>query len=186
MPCSATWESSNATGIAVSGATGWDAAESDAAKQELFIESFKMQEVEVVLSAIDVSECPADSPVRTLTYMDVKPSIRRSKNYDLVSKANFFATLVSHGVHPRPVIQQMNTFGDPEQVYLDSKPLLERYFESTFSKNGTSEDAYNGYGFYQHNVSGTGEGGSGEKAPNADRMGQDESDQVSNSPNLKG
>ena len=179
-------ESSNSTGIAVSGATGWDAAESDAAKEELFIESAKMQEVEVVLSAIDCSECPADSPVRTLTYMDVKPSIRRSKNYDLVSKANFFATLVSHGIHPRPVIQQMNTFGDPEQVYLDSKPYLDRYFEATFSKSGSSEDAYNGYGFYQHHTSGTGEGGSGEKAPNADRNGQDESDQVANSPNLKG
>lgn len=179
-------ESSNATGIAVSGATGWDAAESDAAKEELFIESSKMQEVEVVLSAIDCSECPADSPVRTLSYMDVKPSIRRSKNYDLVSKANFFATLVSHGIHPRPVIQQMNTFGDPEQVYLDSKPYLDRYFEATFSKNGSSEDAYNGHGFYQHHTSGTGEGGSGEKAPNADRTGQDESDQIKNSPNLKG
>lgn len=180
-------ESSNSTGLAVSGATGWDAAEADAVKEELFIEGSKMQEVEVVLSAIEVSKCPAESPVRTLTFMDVKPSIQRRKNYDLVSKANFFATGISHGLHPRPLIQAMDTFGDPEQVYLDSKPYLDKYVESTFAKDNSSSDAaYNGYGFYSHHVSDTGEGGSGEKAPNADRLGQDESDQIKNSPNLKG
>ena len=181
-------ESANATGVAVSSASGWDAAEDDANKGSLYMAAAKMQEVEVALAAIKVSQCPQDSPVRNLFYMDVEPSIKREKNRDLVSKINFFATGISHGLHPRPLIQTMGTFADPEQVYLDSKPYLDKYLEATFAdknKDGSSV-AYNGYGMVQNNSAKTGEGGSGEKAANAERIGQDESDQVTNSPNLKG
>ena len=64
---------------------------------------------------------------------------------------------------------------------------LDKYIKATFEKNEkSSEDAYNGYGWYRNNASRTGDGGAGERNPNADRIGQDESDQVSNSPNIKG
>ena len=81
----------------------------------------------------------------------------------------------------------MNAFADPEQVYIDSKPYLDMYIESTLQKNnGSSGDGYNGYGWYRKGNSDTGDGGSGEDTPNKDRLGQDESDQVENSPNVKG
>ena len=181
-------DSSNSTGIATSAASGWDAAESSASKEQMYMESSKLEEVEVVLSAINASpDIELDNPMLELKYMDVQPSIKRQKNYELVSKMNFFATGISHGLHPKHLLKEMNAFADPEQVYLDSKPYLDMYIESTLQKNnGGSGDGYNGYGWYRKGNSDTGDGGSGEDAPNKDRLGQDESDQVENSPNVKG
>lgn len=181
-------DSSNSTGIATSAASGWDAAESSASKEQMYMESSKLEEVEVVLSAINASpDIEPDNPMLELKYMDVQPSIKRQKNYELVSKMNFFATGISHGLHPKHLLKEMNAFADPEQVYLDSKPYLDMYIESTLQKNnGSSGDGYNGYGWYRKGNSDTGDGGSGEDAPNKDRLGQDESDQVENSPNVKG
>ena len=181
-------DSENSTGIATSAASGWDDAEVSAARQQLIMESCKMREVRVVLQAIKASsDVPVGSRLRKLKTMDVMPSIKRQKNYELVSKMNFFATGISHGLHPKPLIKEMNAFADPEQVYLDSKPYLEKYIKATFEKNEKQSDgAYNGYGWYRNNADRTGDGGTGERTPNADRIGQDESDQVSNSPNIKG
>lgn len=181
-------DSSNSTGIATSAASGWDAAESSASKEQMYMESAKLEEVEVVLSAINASpDIELDNPMLELKYMDVQPSIKRQKNYELVSKMNFFATGISHGLHPKHLLKEMNAFADPEQVYIDSKEYLDMYIESTLQKNnGSSGDGYNGYGWYRKGNSDTGDGGSGEDAPNKDRLGQDESDQVENSPNVKG
>lgn len=181
-------DSSNSTGIATSAASGWDAAESSASKEQMYMESSKLEEVEVVLSAINASpDIEPDNPMLELKYMDVQPSIKRQKNYELVSKMNFFATGISHGLHPKHLLKEMNAFADPEQVYIDSKEYLDMYIESTLQKNnGSSGDGYNGYGWYRKGNSDTGDGGSGEDAPNKDRLGQDESDQTENSPNVKG
>ena len=181
-------DGSNSTGVATSAASGWDAADSSANKEQMFIESAKIEEIEVVLAAVNAStDIDPENPMLDLRYMDVQPSIKRQKNYELVSKMNFFATGISHGIHPKHLLKEMNAFADPAQVYIDSKENLDKYIESTFkTDSGESQDGYNGYGWFGKGNSNTGEGGTGEKAPNAGRLGQDESDQVSNSPNLKG
>ena len=179
-------DSSNSTGIATSAASGWDAAESSANKEQLFMESAKLEEVEVVLEAIKVSpDIESDNPMLELLFMDVQPSIKRQKNYELVSKMNFFATGISHAIHPKHLLIAMNAFSDPQQVYLDSKEYLDKYLESIVNK-GNANTGYNGYGWYRKGNSNTGDGGSDEEAPNSERLGQDESDQVENSPNVKG
>jgi hypothetical protein len=60
------------------------------------------------------------------------------------------------------MIKAINLFEDDEQVIIDSMPYIKRYLESAFANKTT------------------------EQAPNSDRTMQDESDQVSNSPNLDG
>ena len=72
-----------------------------------------------------------------------------------------------------------------QQVYLDSKEYLDKYIESIVNK-GNTNTGDNGYGWYRKGNSNTGDGGSDEEAPNSERLGQDESDQVENSPNVKG
>lgn len=104
-------DSENSTGIATSAASGWDDAEVSAARQQLIMESCKMREVRVVLQAIRASsDVPVGSKLRKLKAMDVMPSIKRQKNYELVSKMNFFASGISHGLHPKPLIKEMNAF----------------------------------------------------------------------------
>lgn len=164
--------SGGSTGIAMDTATGWDEAEIEANQQQNIMESCKMEEVKVVLKAIKISsDVPQDSPLLKLRYTDVQPSIKRQKNFELTTKVNFFATAVSHGIYGLHALKAMNAFEDVAQVWEDSKELIEAYQKSIFEKMETSNNAV---------------GGEGEDEPNSDRLSSDESDQVENSPNLKG
>lgn len=161
---------SNITGLATDSATGWNAAENSANKKQSIIESCKMQEVDVALAAIKNSlVIEQNNPMLKLRKIDIQPSIKRQKNYELTTKVNFFATAVSHGIHGLHALRQMNAFEDVNQVWEDSRPLIEAYQKSVFEKR-------------QNNAV----GGDGESKPNSDRLEQDVSDQSRNSPNLKG
>ena len=159
--------SGGSTGIAMSDATGWTNAEVDAGMQDLIKESCKMEEVKVALAAIKKSPfVPSDSPLLELRYSDTKPNISRQKNYEMTSKINTYATGVSHGLSPKHMIPAINFFPDPQQVITDSEPFIERYLRSAFNEQNNTSSA---------NL---------EKKPNADRLEQDYSDQIENSPML--
>ena len=159
--------SGGSTGVAMSDATGWSAAETAAAKQQMITDSCKMEEVEVVLAAIAVSpDVKPDNPLLKLKPSDVQPNIKRQKTYEMTTKANAMATLLSHGIYGEDVLNAIPFFDDPNEVWQRSKGLIEKYQASIFDK-GTDNQA---------------EGGDGEQKPNADRTMQDLSDQVTNSP----
>lgn len=159
--------SGGSTGVAMSDATGWSAAEAAACKQQNITDSSKMEEVEVVLAAINISPfVPQNSPLRRLKYSDLQPNIKRQKTYEMTTKTNAIATLLSHGFYGEDVINAIPLFDDPNEVWQRSKDLIERYQESVFDKGSENEA----------------EGGMEEKAPNAERIEQDLSDQIGNSP----
>ena len=109
---------SGATGVAMSDATGWSHAESAAAKQQLITDSNKLDEVEIVLSAIrENPNTPQDSPLRDLTTADVEPSIKRQKTYELSTKCNSIATLINIGVNGKDVFNTIPLFDDPNEVW---------------------------------------------------------------------
>lgn len=162
--------SGGSTGVAMDSATGYTAAEAAASKKQNIIEGCKMQEVEVVLAAIKNSlAIEPDNPMLKLRRIDVQASIKRRKNFELTTKVNFFATAVSHGVYGLHALKQMDAFEDVNQVWEDSRPLIEAYQKSIFEKGNNQA-----------------EGGEGEKKPNSDRLEQDLSDQISNSPSIDG
>ena len=148
--------SGGSTGIAMSDATGWSSAESAASKQQNITECCKMEEVKLVLRAIKLSIGFSD--LKSLTEMDIQPSIKRQKNYELTTKVNFFATAVSHGINGLHALKAMNAFEDVNKVWEDSKELIEKYQSSIFEKQETPKD----------------------------RLDGDYSDQTKNSPSLKG
>ena len=154
--------SGGSTGVAMSDATGWSQAEVEASKQQSIIEGCKMQEARIALAAIQVSPfTPSDSPLLKIRYADIAPSVKRQKNYEMVSKVNAFATLVSHGVHGLHAIRVINLFDDPQQVYEDSSSLIKKFQNSIFDKTQTTANIQ-------------------------ERAGSDESDQIENSPNIDG
>lgn len=162
--------SGGSTGIAMDSATGWSVAETEAQRQQNIMETSKMEEIKVALKAIQICPyVPADSPLLKLKYSDLKPSVKRSKSFELTTKVNFFATAVSHGINGLHALKAMNAFEDVAQVWEDSKELIERYQDSIFNTQETNNMAV---------------GGEGESTPNSDRMEQDYSDQTSNSPQL--
>lgn len=162
--------SGGSTGVAMSDATGWSQAETAAAKQQMLLDSSKLEEVEIVLAAIrESSFVPQDSNLRKLTIADVEPNIKRQKTYEMTTKVNAMATLLSHGIRGDYVLNGISFFDDPNEVWEGSKELIEKYQSSIFDKTETS-------------IANTGEGGEGEKQPDSDRIMGDLSDQIENSP----
>lgn len=161
--------SGGSTGVATDTATGYDAFEEAAMKKQLIISDARMAQLEVQLACIRNSlVVEPDNPMLKLRARDCEISIKRSKNYELTTKINFFATAVSHGVNGLHALNAANIWGDNNQVWEDSQEGIIAYQKSIFDKNNDAE------------------GGEGEQKPNNDRIDQDLSDQISNSPFIDG
>lgn len=161
--------SGGSTGLGMNSAIGMDTVEAVASSQQNITEGCKMEEIKVVLSAIRASYfVNPDNPLLKLKYKDVQPNIKRNKQFEMTNKANCFSTLVSHGINGYHALKAISLFDDTNQVYADSKELIEMYQKSIFNKEN---DAV---------------GGDGEQKPNADRLMQDLSDQTNNSPFIEG
>lgn len=159
--------SGGSTGIAMSDATGWSQAENAAAKQQLIVDSSKLDEVEVVLAAIrESSFVPQDSPLRELKISDIEVNIKRQKTYEMTTKVNAMATLLSHGFSLEDTVNAIPFFDDPNEVCMRSGDMVKKYQDSVVNKSTTN----------------SAEGGDGEQAPDSDKIMQDQSDQIDNSP----
>lgn len=157
------------TGVAMSDATGWSAAESSANKQQLIVEAAKMQEVKVVLKAIKISpDVPVDSPLLKLKYRDIRPNVKRNRSFDLITKSNALATLLSHGVYGLHAFKTVNLFEDNTQVWVDSEEMITKYQKKLFEEQKQESSGKN----------------EAEKIP--ERLASDLSDQKDESPVVDG
>lgn len=154
--------SGGSTGIAMDSATGWNSAEMAASKQQPFIEKWKMDEVDVVLCVINTIANVGIETFGNLSLSDVKPNIKRQKNFELTTKMNFIATGLSHGFALEDLLPEANMVSDPNKVIERSGDGVRKYQEANVFNMGNSYDT--------------------EQAPNSDRMEQDSSDQIENSP----
>lgn len=150
--------SGGSTGIAMSDATGWSSAEMCASKQQPYQEDAKMREIEVILEVIKYSKCPADSELRQLSVADIEPNVKRTKSYEMTSKANALSTLLKAGIYGEHAIKGINFFDDPNETWELSKEMITKIQNSIIK----------------------------EDVPNNDRIATDESDQIENSPNIDG
>lgn len=153
------------TGIAMSDASGWSAAESSASKKENIQDLCKCAELRVVFKAIQKNtKIKADDPIKQLSLADVKPYIKRQKSYEMTVKTNAFATMVAHGINGLDAIQSINFFDDPSEVWERSKETIDKYQAKVFGEN---VDVGNNQYDYDNELS-------------SDRI----TDQVENSPNI--
>lgn len=160
------------TGSAMDISSGWESTEAIAAAQQNIMESCKMEEIKIVLKAIQKSAfVPEDSPLLNLKYKDCQPNIKRNKTYELATKINSWATAVSHGMNGYHAFKMVNVVDDVNQVWADSKEGVEMYQMSVFGQQGINNMAV---------------GGDGENKPNSDRLQQDNSDQITQSPYIDG
>lgn len=128
--------SGGSTGTAMDSATGWSAAETDACREQGYIESAKMEEIKVALKAIEKSSyVEKDSAIAQLKYRDVQPNIKRQKSYELTTKINFITTGMSHGLDYKWLVKEANIASDPQQFISDSAPTVKRYYDSIFKDN---------------------------------------------------
>ena len=107
-----------------------------------------------------------ENPLRELSLEDIEPNIKRQKTYEMSTKVNSMATLLSHGFSLEDAVNSIPFFDDPNEVCLRSGEGIKKYQDSIFNKTSQNQA----------------QGGDGEQKPNSDRTMQDLSDQVSNSP----
>lgn len=163
--------SSGNTGVALDVASGWETTEAVASAQQNIMESCKMEEIKVVLKAIQ--SCPfveADNPLLDLKVKDCQPNIKRNKTYELATKVNAWATLVSHGFNGYHALKIANIADDINQVWADSKDGVEMYQQKTYGLQETSGSS----------------GVDNVKNENSDRIMQDNSDHIDQSPHIDG
>ena len=136
--------SGGSTGVAMSDATGWTQAETEAARQDQIRESCKMNELRIVLKAIN--KCPGlkeSSPLRKLRPMDLQVNIKRQKTYELTTKVNGICALIAKGFALEDALATAPLFDDPNQVVARSGEGVRRYQEAhVFKKenSNTSEE----------------------------------------------
>ena len=130
--------SGGSTGIAMSDASGWSAAEASASKKENIQDLCKCQELRIVFRAIARNTKFKDNEeIKSLTLAEVKPYIKRQKSYEMTVKTNALATMLAHGIHGLDAIQSINYFDDPSQVWERSRETIEQYQQKTFGEEPT-------------------------------------------------
>ena len=163
------------TGTAMSMSSGWSDADCSANKEAQIIEASEIQMLRVIKKIIELStDIPEDSPLKSMKISDIDIKFIRNKNYDMATKANTFATYVSHGVNGRHAMQMADVGGDVEQIWIDSKDGIEKYQKSIYDKQTSNTQDV---GKVPYNIKQNEE-------DKSERIQQDESDQNVNSPIL--
>lgn len=137
------------TGSATDMSAGWSATELDAVREQQMIAHGKREELSLILKAIakvPERKLPMDAPIRLIHTSDIDLHFTRKKNTDMSVKANTFATYFNAGIHPRHILKMVDAFEDTEQVYLDSKDMLDALQENMKS-SGSASDASQEHNF---------------------------------------
>ena len=128
--------SGGSTGVAMSDATGWTQAETEATRQDQIKESCKMNELRVVLRAIrKCSGLSQTSPLRKIKPYDLQVNIKRQKTYELTTKVNGICALLAKGFSLEDALATAPLFDDPNQVVARSGEGVKKYQESQVFKN---------------------------------------------------
>ena len=138
--------SGGSTGVAMSDATGWSAAETAASKEEMVISKSLRKELKVICAAIrESTHCPSDSVLKELLPSDLEPSIKRQKSYELSVKTTAIATLLGQGFSLEDTLDAVALFPDPAQVIERSKEGVEKKQSLSEEKEvtPTSDDPIN-------------------------------------------
>lgn len=133
--------SGGSTGVAMSDATGWSQAETEANRQDQLKDTFKINEIKVVLKAIEkCNGFPMDNPVRKLHYSDIEANIPRQKTYELTTKVNAMCALIGKGFSLEDALTIAPLFEDNNQVIVRSGEGVRKYQESSVFKEGAESD----------------------------------------------
>lgn len=98
--------------------------------------TWKREELKLILKAITFvpeNVLPMGHPIRNVHITDVNFHFNRRRNYDLINKANFVAQMINLGFNGRHVLKEAEVFPDVEQVWNDSKEIVEAIQQSKIS-----------------------------------------------------
>ena len=113
--------SASDTGAAVLFRDGWASAETRARDTEL---EFKRSERDFLRLVLKIAK---DTEGFELPLREIEVKFTRNRTDNLLVKTQGMLTQLSAGIHPQIVISNSGLYSDPEQVYVDSLPYLEKW-----------------------------------------------------------
>ena len=134
--------SGGSTGVAMSDATGWTQAETEANRQDQIKDMCKLNEVKAVLRAVNkCHDFDMNSPLRKLVYSEVETHIPRQKTYELTTKVNAICALIAKGFSLEDTLTIAPLFEDNNQVIVRSGEGVKKFQETTVFKTEQTEES---------------------------------------------
>lgn len=135
------------TGQAVYLRNGWDFAEQRAKIDEpVTIKAEKM----FLRNALSILK--AKSQISSgLNIADIDVKITRNKTDNMLVKAQALLYLLEKGIHPKIAIKTCDLWGDPEKVYVQSKPYLDGLYKTAQEMQAQVKNQINSNGNTQLN-----------------------------------
>ncbi len=118
------------TGQAVYLRNGWDFAEQRAKIDEPVTKRSEREFLKIVLNILRTKQ----QIFSDLTIADIDIKITRNKTDNMLVKAQALLYLLEKGIHPKIAIQTCDLWGDPEKVYVLSKPYLDALYKTAAEK----------------------------------------------------
>ncbi|MCR5754493.1 MAG: phage portal protein [Acetatifactor sp.] len=123
------------TGQAVYLRNGWDFAEQRAKIDEPVTKKSEREFLKIVLNILKTKQQISSN----LTIADIDIKITRNKTDNMLVKAQALLYLLEKGIHPKIAIQTCDLWGDPEKVYVESKPYLDALYKTALEKQAELE-----------------------------------------------
>ena len=123
------------TGQAVYLRNGWDFAEQRAKIDEPVTKKSEREFLKVVLKILKTKGKISEK----LSVSDIDIKITRNKTDNMLVKAQALIYLLEKGIHPKIAIQTCDLWGDPEKVYVQSKPYLDALYKTAQEKQAELE-----------------------------------------------
>jgi SPP1 family phage portal protein len=112
------------TGQAIMLSNGWQIAETHARTVEQFFEESEKEMLKVVLRILNATE---KGEVSKLKLSDIEVKFSRNRTDSLLVKTQGLMNQLTAGIHPLIAITNCGLYADPQSVWNDSKPYMQKW-----------------------------------------------------------
>lgn len=129
------------TGQAIVLSNGWTIAETAAKNTESVFKESEFRFLQVILKILEKDKS-VDAEMKTLRLSDIDVKFSRNKTDSLLVKVQALQQLIDTGVEPLTAFKTVDLFSDPQQVFVDSKPYLDKKQEVKQDANRNDPDPH--------------------------------------------
>jgi hypothetical protein len=124
------------TGAGIEIGQGWVDAENDAKSFANIFDRPEKRFLDTALIIIKVNSGKYKSKIKfeNLDISEIDIKFTRNKLANIMAKAQMGLNLRQLGVHPRIIFERVELFDDPEGVYIESKPFIEKMWDQGQTK----------------------------------------------------
>ena len=129
------------TGQAIVLSNGWTIAETAAKNTEIVFKDSEYQFLRIILRILERDKS-VDSEMKSLRLSDVDIKFSRNKTDSILVKVQALQGQLEAGIDPLTAIKTCDLYSDPQQVWVDSKPYIDKKREDSTDadKRGNAAD----------------------------------------------